>query len=106
MDDTDPTAIYNTSELYALRILHACADELSTGVPASQAVLAAINELLDRHGRDGVNALIAALGRMATVALDQRARATGTSLSLLLQDWEEHKLAQHADDDGEDDGSY
>lgn len=106
MDDASHTAVYNTSELYSLRILRACVDELNTERPASQAILTATNELLDRHGTTGLTCLIAALGRLATTELALRSDRTKKPVTSLLDAWEQHKLTQHTeeDEDGISDG--
>lgn len=94
MDDADAIAVYNTAELYGVRILRAAAQEFSTGVPAGQVVHDAVHELTERYGMTGLESAVAALGRLAAVELAARAERTGSSVHDLVAELEQH-AAEH-----------
>ncbi len=92
------STFYDDAEFYAIALARIAAEEMDTD-PRSQAMLDKAQELIARHGQEGLDGLIVALSRLAATATLPTARREGLTVPEFLDSFAMHKAEQHADEE-------
>ncbi|GAA1819310.1 hypothetical protein [Actinomadura chokoriensis] len=90
---------YDDAELRALAVVRESLAEDEDGDSRTQAMHRHAVEMFEQHGSDGLTALVVALGRFGGNALTVLARRDNRDPVSMLEEFELHKLEQHAEDD-------